>query len=306
MRPAETPAPETLPLTDELRRWAADTVPGLPLDHERDKFLCYARAHGLTHVDWSEALKFWWLEAHARAVRRGTLQLPAAPRPAPAPEPPPLYDAELHAQMQADIARLCGPAGPSMPGTNDDQGPRRRRVQSILTAEGRRASMTRPIWHRSGRARRSCRPRRCCCGRRSQASTRQEPPIRAMGEANVCIGASMSAWRMSMRPLVAPQRRRRCSGSGGAAVLLAAVSSCRDPQEGLTVMAMFDQRAAGRRPIQRRPHHGLCAGDAPPGGLRRSSPRPSGSSRPCRWRPSLTLRRCPEARACPCAVIPCS
>ena len=125
-----------MPLTDALRRWAADTVPGLPLDHERDKFLCYARAHGLTNVDWSEALKFWWLEAHARAVRRGTLQLPTAPRPAPAPEPPPLYDVELHAQMQADIARLCGPAGPSMPGTNDHQEPRRRRIQSILTAEG--------------------------------------------------------------------------------------------------------------------------------------------------------------------------
>ena len=128
MRPSETPAPETLPLTDDLRRWAADAVPGLSLDHERDKFLCYARAHGLTNVDWSEALKFWWLEAHARAVRRGTLQFPAAPGSAPAPEPPPVYDAELHAQMQADIARLCGPTGPSMPGTNDDQEPRRRRV----------------------------------------------------------------------------------------------------------------------------------------------------------------------------------
>ena len=134
-RPPETPAPETLPLTEALHRWAADTVPGLPLDHERDKFLCYARAHGLTNVDWSEALKLWWLEAHARAVRRGTLQRPAAPAPAPAPEPPPLYDVELHAQMQADIARLCGPVGPSMPGTNDSQGLRRRRTQSSLTAE---------------------------------------------------------------------------------------------------------------------------------------------------------------------------
>jgi hypothetical protein len=135
-RPPETPAPETLPLTDDLRHWAADTVPGLPLDRERDKFLCYARAHGLTHVDWSEALKLWWLEAHARAVRRDALQLPAAPRPTPAPEPPPLYDAELHAQMKADIVRLFGPAGPSIPGTNDTQESRRRRVPSILTADG--------------------------------------------------------------------------------------------------------------------------------------------------------------------------
>jgi hypothetical protein len=105
-------------------------VPGLPLEHERDKFLCYARAHGLTHVDWSEALKLWWLEAHARAVRRGTLQLLAVPKPTAVPEPLPVYDAELHAQMQADIARLCGSRGPSIPGTNDGQGPRRRHTSS--------------------------------------------------------------------------------------------------------------------------------------------------------------------------------
>jgi hypothetical protein len=132
----ETPAPETLGLTDDLRRWASNTVPGLPLERERDKFLYYVRAHGLTHVDWSEALKLWWLEGHARAVRRGELQLPTGPRLVPAPEPPPLYDAELHAQMQADIARLCGSAVPSMLGTNDREDPRRRRIQSILTAEG--------------------------------------------------------------------------------------------------------------------------------------------------------------------------
>jgi hypothetical protein len=134
-RPPETPAPETLPVTDELRRWAADAVPGLPLERERDKFLCYARAHGLTHVDWSEALKFWWLEAHARAVRRGALQLPAALGPVPAPEPPPIYDGKLHAQMQADIARLYGPVGPSIPETNDSAGVCRRHPQSSLTAE---------------------------------------------------------------------------------------------------------------------------------------------------------------------------
>jgi hypothetical protein len=135
-QPPETPAPETLPVTEALRDWAADAIPGLSLDHERDKFLCYARAHGLTNVNWSEALKLWWLEAHARAVQRGTLQLPAAPRSTPAPEPPALYDAELHAQMQADIARLCGPIGSSLRGTNDNQVPSQRRVRSILTAEG--------------------------------------------------------------------------------------------------------------------------------------------------------------------------
>jgi hypothetical protein len=134
-RPPETPAPETLPLTEALRSWAADAVPGLPLDRERDKFLCYARARGLTNVDWSEALKLWWLEAHARAVRRGALQVQAVPRPAPALEPPPLYDVELHTQMQADIARLCGPTAPSMLETNDNQGVCQRRTSSSLTAE---------------------------------------------------------------------------------------------------------------------------------------------------------------------------
>jgi hypothetical protein len=134
-RPPETPAPETLPLTEALRRWAADTVPGLSLDHERNKFLCYARAHGLTNVDWSEALKLWWLEAHARAVRRGTLQLQTAPSPAPAPELPPLYDVELHAQMQVDIARLCGRVRASILETNDSAGVGRRHAHSRLTAE---------------------------------------------------------------------------------------------------------------------------------------------------------------------------
>jgi hypothetical protein len=135
IRRPETPAPETLPVTNDLRGWAANTVPGLPLERERDKFLCYARAHGLTNVDWSEALKWWWLEAHARAVRRGELQLPTAPRPAPAPEPPPLYDVELHAQMQADIVRLCGPTRPSMSRTVERGASGRRHASSILTAE---------------------------------------------------------------------------------------------------------------------------------------------------------------------------
>src|SRR6266545_8367741 len=102
LRLPETPA-ETLPPTNALYMWAADTVPRLLRDRERDKFLCYAWAHALTNVDWAEALKLWWLKAHAQAVRRGRLQLPDTPKPTPAPEPPPFYDVELHAQLQADI-----------------------------------------------------------------------------------------------------------------------------------------------------------------------------------------------------------
>ena len=97
--------------------------------------MCYARARGLTNVDWFQALKLWWLEAHARAVRRGALQLPSAPKPAPVPEPLPLYDVELHTQIKADIARLCGPTGSSVLGTNNHQEPRQRRVQSTPAAE---------------------------------------------------------------------------------------------------------------------------------------------------------------------------
>jgi hypothetical protein len=135
-RSLETSAPDALPITEALRQWAIEAVPGLSPDHERDKFLCYARAHGLTNVNWSEALKLWWLEAHARAVRRGELQRPPASRSASAPEPQPLYDAELHAQMQADIARLCGTIRQSMARTNDHQAARWRRASSTLTAEG--------------------------------------------------------------------------------------------------------------------------------------------------------------------------
>jgi hypothetical protein len=131
----ETSAPDSLPVTEALRRWAAEAVPGLPLDREREKFLCYARAHGITNVDWSAALKGWWLEAYDRAVRRGELRRPAGSTPAPMPEPPPLYDAELRAQMRADIARLCGPTGPSVPEAHHGRGPRRSRAASIL-AEG--------------------------------------------------------------------------------------------------------------------------------------------------------------------------
>jgi hypothetical protein len=87
-------------------------------------------------IHWGEALKGWWLEAHARALRRGNLPRPAAPRLAPAPEPPPRCDAALHAQMQADIARFCGVIGQSMAGTDDHRGPRRRHALSSPMAEG--------------------------------------------------------------------------------------------------------------------------------------------------------------------------
>jgi hypothetical protein len=66
-----------------LRQWATNAVPGLSPERERDKFLCYARAHGLTNVNWVEALKGWWLEAHARAMRRGDITHSAVLTPEP-------------------------------------------------------------------------------------------------------------------------------------------------------------------------------------------------------------------------------
>ena len=68
-------------------------------------------------------------------MRRGALQPPAALRPEPRIESPPLYDAELHAQIKADIARLCGSQAPSMPGTNNNGELCRHRVPPILAAE---------------------------------------------------------------------------------------------------------------------------------------------------------------------------
>lgn len=128
-RALETSAPATLPVTEALRHWAAEAVPALPLDREREKFLCYARAHGVTNVDWAEALKGWWLEAYNRAVRRRELQPPAVPTPTRAPDPPPVYDPALHAQMKADIARL------ERRFHAYDQAPRRRRERSLQMTE---------------------------------------------------------------------------------------------------------------------------------------------------------------------------
>jgi hypothetical protein len=135
-RSFETSAPDSLPITEALRQWAADAVPRLPLERERDKFLWYARAHKLTNVDWVEALKGWWLEAHARAMRRGDMTPSAVPASEPAPEPLPHYDPELHAQMKRDIARLSRTIWRSMPEIGTDQKPRRRRASSFLTAAG--------------------------------------------------------------------------------------------------------------------------------------------------------------------------
>jgi hypothetical protein len=135
-RSFETSAPDTLPITEAIRRWATDAVPGLSLERERDKFLCYARAHRLTNVDWIEALKGWWLEAHARAMRRGDTTPPAVLMPEPQLDSPPCYDDELLAQMKADVARLCGPLEPSIARTSEAEKPCRRHTLSILMAEG--------------------------------------------------------------------------------------------------------------------------------------------------------------------------
>jgi hypothetical protein len=102
----------------------------------RSEFITVVLLDVVRRIHWGEALKGWWLEAHARAVRRGILPLLTAPTPAPALEPPPVYDAELHAQIQADIARFSGVIGRSMAGTDDHQGPRRRHALSSPMAEG--------------------------------------------------------------------------------------------------------------------------------------------------------------------------
>jgi hypothetical protein len=131
----ETSAPAALPVTEALRCWAAEAVPALPLDRERDKFLCYARAHGVTNIDWAEALKGWWLEAYDRAVRRGDLQPQATPRAEPVPglESPPEDRIPIEEVRQL-TARFLGIH--TLINTNNGQGVDQRHAPSILTAEG--------------------------------------------------------------------------------------------------------------------------------------------------------------------------
>jgi hypothetical protein len=49
--PTKTMAPATLTFSDDVAQWAADTVPGLNLSWQRDKFLAYARAHKTRDAD---------------------------------------------------------------------------------------------------------------------------------------------------------------------------------------------------------------------------------------------------------------
>jgi hypothetical protein len=138
---------------------------------------CRPPGNGRAASPVSEALRFWCLEAHARAVRWGTLQLPTTPRPMPAPEPPPLYDVELHAQMQADIARLCGPVEPLISRTHDTQAPRRRRVPSILMAEGM-------VLERDPAYMAQMRARKAVLQAQAALLQAQEPCVEAMGAAD--------------------------------------------------------------------------------------------------------------------------
>jgi hypothetical protein len=77
-RPVKTPVPPTLPITEDLRAWAAVYAPGLDLAYQREKFLQYCRAKHYRFADWPEELKGWLLEAHHRAPGNG--HSPAVPQ----------------------------------------------------------------------------------------------------------------------------------------------------------------------------------------------------------------------------------
>jgi hypothetical protein len=71
-----------VPITEDLRAWAAVRTPGLNLEHQRDLWLEYCRATDRRFADWPAALKGWLLKAHDRAQGNGhRLTAPAPTTP---------------------------------------------------------------------------------------------------------------------------------------------------------------------------------------------------------------------------------
>jgi hypothetical protein len=85
-KPVRTPAPAQVPITEDIKAFAAERTPGFTrqdLEHHRDVWLHRCRTRKYAFEEWAEELKGYLLEAHYRAKRSG--QLPAAPRtPTPA------------------------------------------------------------------------------------------------------------------------------------------------------------------------------------------------------------------------------
>jgi hypothetical protein len=89
----QTPAPDTLDLTDELRAWVHAHARQVDLVFEREKFLQHCRAHEIENINWIEAFKLWLLEADRRARDRGH-------RPGVGPDP---VVAQLRAHRRREV-----------------------------------------------------------------------------------------------------------------------------------------------------------------------------------------------------------
>ncbi len=62
-RKRATPAPDSLPITEAMREWAAKTVPQVDTGDETEKFLDYCRANGRCFIDWTSAWRNWMRRA---------------------------------------------------------------------------------------------------------------------------------------------------------------------------------------------------------------------------------------------------
>ena len=56
-----TLAPDTIPITEELRAWADENTPDVNLVDERDKWLQHCRGNGYRFSDWPKEFQFFWL-----------------------------------------------------------------------------------------------------------------------------------------------------------------------------------------------------------------------------------------------------
>jgi hypothetical protein len=56
-------APETFPITEAMRAWAQEHVPGVHVERETAQFLDYHRAKGSLFKDWTAAWRTWMRNA---------------------------------------------------------------------------------------------------------------------------------------------------------------------------------------------------------------------------------------------------
>jgi hypothetical protein len=139
--PRATPAPDVLPITDEVYQWAEVYTPGLRLEPARDEFLQYCRMKSITNRDWLEALKLWLLKAYQRATEKGILtsrttvtgessgEVPSYLRPPPTEEECPTTE-EVRALVGSFLSNH------SMPSTSETTD-RRRSSLEVDTRVGR-------------------------------------------------------------------------------------------------------------------------------------------------------------------------